>query len=79
LAPFKFATRSSFPAQWGYYLCLIFGVQHRRAFFWREFQRGVSLQPRVRRIEMLEVPVPQDEDRWRTANGTVVAIGRSRR
>src|SRR6476659_3148841 len=28
LAPFKFATRSSFPAQWGYYLCLIFGVQH---------------------------------------------------
>src|SRR6476661_6468738 len=27
LAPFKFATRSSFSALWGYYLCLTFGVQ----------------------------------------------------
>ncbi|MBZ5507709.1 MAG: hypothetical protein LAO78_19785, partial [Acidobacteriia bacterium] len=27
LAPFKFATRSSFSALWGYYLCLTFRVQ----------------------------------------------------
>jgi hypothetical protein len=29
--------------------------------FLRKFQRSVSLQPRMRRVEMLEVPVRQDE------------------
>jgi hypothetical protein len=29
-----------------------------RARFWREFQRGVSLPPRMGRVEMLELQVP---------------------
>src|SRR6266849_5264812 len=71
-APLTFATRSSFPAQWGYYLCLTFGVQDTSAIHpnWSRFSitrspdflitRWVPALLFIRRSKRLTDPLPID-------------------